>query len=163
RRDDYNLRATTRSTLLTKVGIALTEAYKFGEGPNQGRLDQGGRGLALLALKMLQEADPQQLGEEERAGAAFWQVRLLLMLGRGRGVRRQAPARAGPRLRALPGPAGGGLRRLRPGRALAGEAGGGTAGREGPAAAAAAPGAGAVVRAHAARPAAGLPADHAAA
>jgi hypothetical protein len=77
RRNDFDLRAKDRPPL-EKVKYAFFEATQE---------YRNGRGLGLLALKLLKEMDLNKLKEEMRQDAAIWQLHFLLLTGQVNEVR----------------------------------------------------------------------------
>ncbi|MCI0463786.1 MAG: hypothetical protein L0Z62_43180 [Gemmataceae bacterium] len=82
RDDDYQLRTQGRRGVVDRLAVALLLDTN-GRDPRDraDRDEKMGRGLALEALKALEEAKLDALKPEEKQAVVQWQVRLYLMLG----------------------------------------------------------------------------------
>ncbi|MCI0642276.1 MAG: hypothetical protein L0Y72_21610 [Gemmataceae bacterium] len=83
RRGDFDLTAATRKGL-DKYRLAVRIPFRTIDINNKESVDPRGMGLALEALNQLQnEKLIESLNPQDQLEAFYWQVRLLLMMGRG--------------------------------------------------------------------------------
>jgi tetratricopeptide (TPR) repeat protein len=87
---DYELKAATVQGA-NKYRLALHAPYKLIDKKNQESIDRQGRGLALVALKVVQDLPVEALEPAERLEIAVGQIELLLNMGRAHEVAQELP------------------------------------------------------------------------
>ncbi len=100
RREEYDVHSANDRTLVAKVMTALLQPTTLRTSPQTKRE----RGLVLLALKLLKDADLTRLDLKEQTAVVQLQMRLMLMLGMAKELREAFDTELRQQLKPLLGP-----------------------------------------------------------